>query len=111
MPKSAKRKLPTAFPVNSFPFHSHIFNSFQITAASLFLLSSLFCICLRLRYNIMNYCDSCNNSVQIRGDVDVFILSDLKVFHTESITNLHAGNINLDLVNQICRECFVCYFF
>ena len=59
----------------------------------------------------MNWCYSCDNCFQISCNVDIFILSDLKVFHTERITNLHTSDINLDLVNQICRKCFVCNLF
>ena len=100
------------FPSEQLPISfTHIQNSISATAASLFLLSSLFSLCLSLRNYVVNWCYSCDNCFRISCDVDILILGDFKVFHTKRITNLHTSHINLDLVNQICRKCFLCNLF
>ena len=99
-------------PSEQLPFHSpHIQNSLQqlplayFSSASLQLLSQSPELCCEL------VCCSCDNCFRISCDVDILILGDFKVFHTKRITNLHTSDINLDLVNQICRKCFVCNLF
>ena len=72
------------FPSEQLPISfTHIQNSISATAASLFLLSSLFSLCLSLRNYVVNWCYSCDNCFRISCDVDILILGDFKVFHTK----------------------------